>query len=168
MNIRQLRDLAIKFIGLSCLSSGVIILAEIFSGLGVQLGDLAQKGAYMREVGFLLMFAVATLLYGGLAYLLLFKSDLIARVLWRDEEESDVSNVTATLEMGVALVGLYHIPNGIHRVASESFSLVSSSGTSFSSHFYGTLFGDAVLLAVAVLCIVKSKTIAAYIRRCAE
>jgi hypothetical protein len=166
MNIRQLRDLAIKFIGLWCLSGGVIILSQVVSMLGYSF----WAGSFLTGLVYLLSFLVAVLLYGGLAYMLLFRTHAVAGVLWRGEEMEATGepNVAFTLEICVALIGLYLVPDVLQRVTGELLTLAARPENMSVQPLYTGLIADAVKAVVAVLCIVKSKAIAAYIRKYAE
>ena len=165
MNIRQLRDLAIKFIGLWCLSSGVMMISQVFGTFGY----FFKNGSFLSGAAYLLSFAVTVVLYGGLTYLLLFKSSMVAGLLWTEkEEDSAESNVTATLEMCVALIGFYYIPDVLSRFAFDIGISIARMQITSGYHEYSELFRDAILLAVAVTCIVKSKTIATHIRKYTE
>ena len=165
MNIRQLRDLAIKFIGLGCLSSGVVMLSQVF-----MMFDYSWQGEHLASrilPG--LSIVLTILLYLVLAGALLFKSRAVAGLLWPAEEEAGAEpSISASLEMGVALVGLYYIPEVLSKVASDLFFFVVRPESASGYHGYTNLLAHAFMLAVALLCIVKAKAIATHIRKYTE
>jgi hypothetical protein len=164
MNIRQLRDLAIKFIGLWCLLTGMMTLLQAFG----MLGYLLQSESSVRGAVSAVAYVVALVMYGALVYLLLVKTHVVAGWLWPKEEEAIETSVTTTIEMCVALIGVYYIPSAVSSSASDVMVQILAPESMSGYHAYISLFGDAVLLSVAVLFIVKSKVIAAYIRKCTE
>ncbi len=163
MNIRQLRDLAIKFIGLWCLMSGVLTIPFIASMVGYSF----DAGFHFDHVLSTLLYLAMLPLYFGFPYLLLFQTHGVAAVLWQEEELSTGPDFDTSLETCVALIGVYYIPEALFKVMSHlEFFAVRPEGA--SGYGYTNFLPDAVMLAVAVLCIVKSKAIAAYIRNCTE
>jgi hypothetical protein len=163
VNIQQLRDLAIKFIGLWCLTSAAFMLASIAS----MVDYFFDAGFHLARILHALLYFATLPVYFGFAYVLLFQTRAVAALLWQEEEFSTGPEFGTSLEVCVALIGLYNIPNVLYRIMSHlAFFVARPEGV--SGHGYTDCLPDAVLLAVAVLCIVKSKVIAAYIRKYAE
>jgi hypothetical protein len=162
MNIRQLRDLAIKFIGLYCLTSGVLTIPSIVSLLAYAFGPGFHFGQFLIALLYLAMLPF----YFGFAYLLLLQTPGVAAVLWPEEELSTGPDFDISLETCVALIGLYYIPNVLHGIMLNLACAARPEG--MSGRGYTDILPDAVMLTAAVLCIVKSKAIATHIRKYTE
>lgn len=160
MNIRQLRDLAIKIVGLMCVSQAAFLF--------VQLPGLLMAAWSFHGLLWIAGFAFFMLFYAAFAYVLLVQSRAVAGLLWPEDEIVTGPDFTLSLEACIALVGVYFIPNALSRIAGDVLAMaVLPEGVSWYQR-WGGFIPQSVLLAIAVLCIVKSKAIAAYVRKYAE
>jgi hypothetical protein len=90
--------------------------------------------------------------------------------LWPNEEDGTDAggSVAVTVEVCVALIGVYNIPRALSSLVYDIVAYAAAPENLSISNIRDNVLHAAFLLAVAVLLIVKSKAIAAYIRKYAE
>lgn len=165
MTTRQIRDLAIRILGLYYLSNAIIYLPQI-------LGLFSMSGKEAEHIANKAVFVIASLIpiamYFVIAYVLLFKTRAIVALLWprTDEEAGDVSTVPS-LTTWVSLIGLFYLIGSVGGAASELWMLGAKREMMGSFLSYKFL-PDLITMVLAVICIAKSRQIAEYLKKTTE
>jgi hypothetical protein len=165
MNIRQLRDLAIKLLGLYLMAHGLLNMVQF-----VHFFDLSgRSGVRITSqkiviLGFMLPVAVY-LLFAGM---LLFATRLVARCLWPVKDETDIqAPALPFLATGVSLLGLYFLLASLGGLVSRLWTF----GVEFSQSnhlFLLPAVPDVVGVVLGLACIFKAKAIADFLGKRAE
>ena len=165
MTTRQIRDLAIRILGIYYLANAIIGVPQIlaiFTLSGKEAGYVENKA----------VFAIASLtpvgMYFVVAYVLIFKAGVIMALLWpkADEETRSVS-AGPSLTTWVSLIGLFYLIGSVGGAASELWILGTKREMVGSFVSYKFL-PDLITMVLALLCIVKSRQIAEYLKRKTE
>jgi hypothetical protein len=165
MNIRQLRDLAIRLLGLYFVGHAILSLSGF-----VAFFDLSgRSGIHITSRGIVILGGMMPVVFYLLfACFLLFKSQYLENFLWAEEVEtdSDVSG-SSILAAGVSLVGLFFLLGSLGQLAAKVEVLGIQTSTLGPVQFLPAL-PDAVTVVLALLCTLKSKAIASFLQRRTE
>ena len=165
MTTRQIRDLAIRILGLYYLAHAIIYLPQIFSIFFIS-GKEAEYIAH--EVIFVIASLIPIAMYFVVAYVLLFKTRVIMDLLWsRADEEAGETTTVLSLTSWVSLIGLFYLIGSVGGVASQLWMLGTNRET--TGYFFSSKFlPDLIAMVLAVICIVKSRQIAEYLKKKTE
>ena len=166
MTTRQIRDLAIRILGLYYLAHAIISLPQI-------LGWFSLSGEETAYVTHKYIFACASLIpvamYFAVAYMLLFKTRAIMALLWPSTDE-DVGSTSTTLSLPtwVGLIGLFYLIGSVGDTVSGLWIFGVSEMPGMGSHLSYKFLPDLITMALAIICIVKSRSIAEYLKKKTE
>jgi len=162
MTTRQIRDLAIRILGLYYLAHAIIYLPQI-------LGIYSISGKEAEFIAHKTIFVIASLIpiamYFVVAYVLLFKAPAIMTMLWPrvDDETGDTSTVLS-LTTWVSLIGLFYLVGSVGGFASELWML-GANREMMGSYLSYKFVPNLITLVLAVICIVKAQQIAEYLKK---
>ena len=165
MTTRQIRDLAIRVLGLYYLAHAIIYLPQI-------LGIFSISGKEAEYMGNKAIFVIASLIpiamYFVVAYVLLVKTRAIMALLWpTTAEETGNTSPALSLTTWVSLIGLFYLIGSAGGAASELWILGTRREVMGSFLSYKFL-PDLVTMLLSVICIVKSRQIAEFLEKKTE
>jgi len=165
MTTRQIRDLAIRILGLYYLAHAIIYLPQIlgiFSISGKEAEYIAHKGV------FVIASLVPIAMYFVIAYVLLFKTRGIMALLWQtvDEEVGNTSTVLS-LTTWVSLIGLFYLIGSVGGVVAELY-ILGVKREIMGSYLSFKFLPEIITLILSTLCIIKAQGIAGYLKRKTE
>ena len=159
MNIKQIRDLTLKLMGIYYLSVALIYapqLASVFSSRGklpeTSVNDLAIALSVLLPLFF----------WTIIGLVLTFRTTAVAKRLWSSMPEESQPYRTArrpSLRFWIVLVGFFYFVGGLGGTVSQLWIVASNSGP------YAALLSDLITLALSITCIVKAATLEAYLMR---
>lgn len=157
MTVRQVRDLAIRILGLYYFACAIIHLPQalgLFYISDKETEYIAHKGV------FVIASIVPMAMYFLVAYLLCFKTRGIMALLWPtvDEEPESMSNALP-LATWVSLIGLFYLIGSLGGAASELWRLGVKRDVMGSWLSYKAL-PEVITVVLAVVCIIKARQIA--------
>ena len=172
MKVNQIRDLAIKILGVYYLANGIMSLSYILSMLAH-----ADQEPIGGRVMFFLCFHLSTIVSLVIGFVLAFRSRLVMSWLWCGaEEEAETTAISLPLATWVSLIGLFYLVSALPDVASrlgafgmewDKWRSVVQSGF-FRDFLTLGFFKDLIALMLAVVCIVKARPIAEYLKKKTE
>jgi len=121
MTTRQIRDLAIRVLGLYYLAHAIICLPQI-------LGIFSISGKEAEYIGNKAIFVIASLIpiamYFVVAYVLLVKTRAIMALLWpTNAQETGNASPALSLTTRVSLIGLFYLIGSVGGATSEPWIL---------------------------------------------
>jgi hypothetical protein len=165
MNATQIRDLAIKLLGIYCIARVIMLVPSL-----LVLFASRYRDAFGDRIEFVLAPGVSFFLYCATGYLLLFHSALVLRLLWPPaEEQSGATSVSLPLATWVSLIGLFYLIGALAETVSLGAKLLCEwdRWRSFDLRTFDQvrLFTEVITLILAMLCITKAKQIAEYLTK---
>jgi len=154
ITIHQVRDLALKILGLYCVL-GLLVQLSGAAYVTALIPDETYPGNAVIELAQCLANAAIYLIA---AYLLLFRTQLVLRIVWptpEPESEAPFAPRLASLEFWFQLLGVFFVVRSLPAVASAIAFWLFNSDTISTSTVYGRggTIDSAVTLALAVICI---------------
>lgn len=156
MSIRQIRDLALKILGLYYLSSALVQappLASIFLSWD-KSPEMAGHGVAIALSG-LLPFAF----WLGIGLLLTFRTAIIDGVLWPVQEESGVGTTTRpSLRFWIVLIGFFFFISAAGDAVAQLWILAAEREMR-APITYTRFLPDLATLLLSVFCILKAQVV---------
>ena len=163
MKTNDVRDLAVKLFGLYCLVCLVTAVPQ------VMMICIASEAAMQYVHGRLAMGALASVqaaAYVALAYLFLFKTAGVVRLIWGPSAASEPSPglpVAPGLSFWIILIGVFYCIQSSSRLLSQLLHLATQRGMA-GLYLWDQLASDVIVLAASAFCILKSKDIEGFIQ----
>jgi hypothetical protein len=166
MKTNNVRDLAIKLFGVYCFMCFVLVVPEVlYFSLSEPCPQL-MPNSLASEIAL----GLSALLYLGLAYLFVFRTVSVIRLVWRESTDSDAAplNVQAatTLSFWITLIGVFCFVRASARVLSELCVFARQGGMS-GTYWEVTFLPQLIMLPISIFCMLRSKTIEGFIQRTA-
>ncbi len=160
MNIRQIRDLALKILGIYYLSSALVRAPQIAS-MFFSWDKSPEMAGHGLAIAVSVLVPLAFWLIIGL--LLTFRTALVAAVLWpsRDEPESPMA-ARPSLRFWIVLIGFFFAVGAAGGAVAQLWVLVAHRSMR-GSYMYHRFLPELVTLALSIVCIFKAQAIEAWL-----
>ncbi len=165
MNTQQIRDLAIKILGLYFLSHAIVLLPQIVGTL-----SFANNSDYVAHKSvFLFASSLPVVLYFVVAYVLLLKTRAVMSRLWPTQDQNvDVGRVVSlSLATWVGLVGLFYLVGSVGGVLAELY-ILGVKREMLGSYMSFKFIPEIITLILSIICIAKAHAISDYLKRRTE
>ncbi|MDD4736333.1 MAG: hypothetical protein PHP44_09525 [Kiritimatiellae bacterium] len=162
MNIRQVRDLALKIFGIYYLSNA-LVRAPQFASLFFSWNRNPEMAGHGFAIALSVLSPIAFWLIIGL--LLTFRTPRVAGILWKSQEEP-ASSPTArpSLSFWIVLVGFFFFVSAAGGAVAEAWILAFNRQMRGSFVYY-KFFPEVVTLVLSIVCILKAQAIEAWLSR---
>jgi len=161
MNIQQLRDLAIRILGLYFVGHAILALSQFMAFFDLS----GRSGIRITSRGIVILGSmVPVVFYLLFACFLLFKSQNVQKLLWSEEDETNTGvSCPPVLASGISLVGLFFLIGSLGQLAAK-VGMLGVQTSNFGPVQFLPALPDAVTTAWALLCMLKSKGIATFLQ----
>ncbi len=160
------RDLAIKLFGLFCLLRFIAIIPGSIWSLASMVKSLYKEENF-HFFGAISVSILTPLIYLLVAGLCLLKTDMIIRRLWKDatfpEDTLQIPDTKSLMETIIPLIGLYYFLFSVSHVLALAWTARNFPSGWMSEQFGYQFLPPLFQLPIALLFIIKSKSIANFI-----
>jgi len=162
MNIRQIRDLALKILGIYYLSSA-LVRAPQFASLFFSWDKSPEMAGHKLAIALSVLLPLAFWLLIGL--LLTFRTGLVAAVLWpsRNEEPQASTPSKPSLRFWIVLIGFFFFVSAAGGAVAQLWVLATQREMR-DSFTYSRFLPELVTLVFSVFCILKAQVIEAWLK----
>ncbi len=159
MNMRQIRDLALKILGIYYLSHALTYALQ-FAGVFTSWGKISEIAG--NEFAVLLSVLLPLLFWVVIGLVLTFRTSLVAAILWAASAEDQPAPATArpSLRFWVVLVGFFFLVKSLGGAVSQLWVFAASQQMRGSFSYYRSL-PELITLALSIVCIAKAQAIEA-------
>ena len=162
MNIRQIRDLALKILGIYYLSSA-LVRAPQFASLFFTWNRSPETEGQGLAIALSVLLPLAFWLIIGL--LLTFRTGLVAAVLWPSRDEQAGSPIARpSLRFWIVLIGFFFLVSAAGGAVSQVWTFAMHRDMRGSFMYYKFL-PELVTLVLSIACILKAQAIEAWLER---
>jgi hypothetical protein len=160
MNIRQIRDLALKILGIYYLSSA-LIRAPQFASIFFSWDKSPEMSGHGLAIAVSVLVPLAFWLLIGL--LLTFRTGLVAAILWPSRDEPDVpTTARPSLRFWIVLIGFFFAVGAAGGAIAQLWVLVAHRSMR-GSYMYSRFLPELVTLVLSMICIFKAQAIEAWL-----
>ena len=161
MNIRQIRDLALKILGIYYLSHA-LIYAPQFASLFTSRSKLSEISGH--EFAVLLSVLLPLLFWISIGFLLTFRTSLVATILWpaSAEDQQAAASARPSLRFWIVLVGFFFLVKSLGAAVSQIWMFAASQQMRGAFAYYRPL-PELITLALSIVCIVKAQAIETFL-----
>lgn len=157
MTIREIRDLALKVLGIYYLSKALIYapqFASLFFYPEVAGNEIAIALSALLPLSFWLLIGL----------LLTFRTGLVAAVLWSSrEEESQTSTASKpSLRFWIVLVGFFYLIGSLGGTVSQLWMFAANQEMQSFVSYYQSI-PELMTLVLSIFCITKARAIEAFL-----
>ena len=161
MNIRQIRDLALKILGLYYLSSA-LIRAPQFASLFFSWDKSPEMAGHKLAIAFSVLLPFAFWLLIGLV--LTFRTGLVAAILWPSREEQASGAIARpSLRFWIVLIGFFFFVSAAGGTVAQVWTFAVHRDMRGSFLYYKFL-PELVTLVLSIVCILKTQAIEAWLK----
>ena len=151
MNIRQIRDLALKVLGIYYLAHALLLAPQFF--LFFTLDRSQTAGLTLITLSLSVLLPIAFWIIIGL--LLTFYTGLVAAVLWPKQEEPETGLAAKpSLRFWIVLIGFYFLVSATGGAVAQVWTL-----TVRGAFMYYKFLPELVTLVLSIACILKARAI---------
>lgn len=163
MNARQIRDLALKVLGIYYLSHAIIIAPQ-FGSIFFSWGKSPEMAGH--ELAIALSVLLPLVFWIGIGLVLTFRTSLVAAILWSASAEDQPAPATAkpSLRFWIVLVGFFFLVKSLGGAVSQLWVLAASQQMRGSFTYYRSL-PEFITLVLSIVCIVKAQAIETFLMR---
>jgi hypothetical protein len=165
MTTRQIRDLAIKILGLYFLTHAIIFLPQILSFFRL---SGPETELVTHKAAFIFVSLIPSAMYFAVAFVLLIKTQATMALLWpKVDNDAGITASSLSLTSWISLVGLFYLIGSAGGTASELWILGVNRkmmGGSLSFRF----LPDIITMVLSAICIVQARRIADYLKKTTE
>ena len=160
MNISQVRDLAVKLLGLYYLITAIAYLPQL-----VGLFTISGKDKeFITHMGFFILSAILpAILYFIAAFFLLIKTSFVLRILWLHEDSVPATPTTLTLTTGISLIGFFYLIGSLGGLSVELY-ILSINREMWGSSIQYKYLPNIVSSVLSLICIIKARKIAEFLK----
>jgi len=161
MNIKQIRDLALKIMGIYYLSHALIYVAQ-FAGVITSWGKVPEVSG--KEFAVVLSLLLPLLFWFGIGLLLTFRTALVAACLWSQASDEPQASVTArpSLRFWIVLIGFFYFLGALGGTVSQLWVFLAGREMRGSFTYYRSL-PQLITLALSIVCMMKAAAIEAFL-----
>ena len=160
MNIRQIRDLALKILGIYYLSTA-LVRAPQFASIFFSWNKSPEMAGHGLAISLSVLLPLAFLLVIGL--LLTFRTGLVAAILWPSQNEPESTTITRpSLRFWIVLIGFFFAVGAAGGAVAQVWTLAVRRDMRGSFMYYKFL-PELVTLVLGIACILKAQAIEAWL-----
>lgn len=159
MNIHQIRDLALKILGIYYLSHALIYAPQI-CGIFASWPNNSQFQVSGVAIG--LSVLLSLLFWLGVGVFLTFRTATVIRILWSQPELGEGKPFTTRpcLAFWIVLIGAFYFVGSLGEAVAELWRIADRRFVDFVSNFLPNL----VTLTLSSACVVKARAIEAWLQ----
>jgi hypothetical protein len=162
MNIRQLRDLALKILGIYYLSSA-LVRAPRFANIFFEWNKSFEMAGHGLAISLSVLLPLVFWLFIGL--LLTFRTALVAAILWPSRDEAETTAIARpSLRFWIVLIGFFFAVGAAGGAVAQLWVLVAHQSMR-GSYMYSRFLPELVTLVLSTICIFKAQAIEAWLNR---
>ena len=161
MNIRQIRDLSLKILGIYYLSHAIIIAPQ-FCSIFLSWGRSPEMAGH--GVAIALSVLLPLVFWIAIGLVLTFRTSLVVALLWssRSEDEHTTATASPSLRFWIVLVGLFFFVRSLGGTVSQLWVFAASQQMRGSFTYYRSL-PELITLILSIVCIAKAKAIETFL-----
>ncbi len=160
MNIRQIRDLALKILGIYYLSSA-LVRAPQFASIFFSWNKSPEMAGHGLAISLSVLLPLAFWLLIGL--LLTFRTGLVSAILWPSRNEPESTTITRpSLRFWIVLIGFFFAIGAAGGAVAQLWVLVAHQSMR-GSYMYSRFLPELVTLVLSIICIFKAQAIEAWL-----
>lgn len=167
MTTRQIRDLALRILGLYYMVKAIIYLPQILSILSMPAVE------YMNRFIIFIAVTFPFVVYFLIAYVLFLKTEIVMAILWpKSDDETGNASIAIPIATWVSLIGLFYLIGTVPGITHELWTLIVENkyrylDYSLNREIYNML-PDIITMILAMICIFKARKIAVFLKKKTE
>ena len=165
MNTQNIRDLAIKLLGLYFFAQAVVWVPQIIGALSI--ANMVDYVAYKSIFVFALLLPL--IFYCMIAYVLILKTRIVMVRLWPEQEQntSEANAVSLSLTTWISLIGLFYFVGSVGGVLTELY-IIGTKRELAGAYLSFKFIPSVITMIISIVCIAKAHAIANFLKRKAE
>ena len=162
MNIRHIRDLTLKILGIFYLSHALVYAPQL-SSLFMSWDKTPEYAGHGPAIALSVLLPLA--FWIGLGLVLVFRTSIVVALLWPRPPEDNGSTAAGTpaLAFWIVLIGFFYFVGALGGAVAETWILAVNREMR-GSFLQFKFLPEFITMILSIVCIVKAKAIAAWLQ----